>query len=1111
MNLEKIMTKLLIPIALFIFGLIYLTVNNVYAASSYLIDLGTGEYHITVTKDTTIEDISKILGEPKLVTESPFGGNAYTFYTDDEYSNYLYIETTDVGKIISFGSVDPTYKTSTYSYNDAYPYQASPTLQGLLVNNNSKIVAGVYYNRDEVNFYSSNNMFDYYESTYLSNPTKYLKEIGKQATVMYNAFSTVLGKPCSLEFNEEYFYINEQLKEFSSSLREYILDSNVQTNKFKMLGTVSKNIEINTSNAFLINPMNFARGALGTYNNFGEKTNVFIDYDVERKLLYAMAVTDDLLDKTNELPLTALEEEKIKDAQEWYQKSAESMEEDGDVLFEVEPVYSSPQTMLAGKLLHSKELAVLYYLNAIRAGGALPPLEYNEDAYTTAQHIANYMAYRYEYLGLDIEHLPPQVEGLSDEYYYTALGGGKGFAENLSRAALQTTPKAMLQHMNNLLDDRATLSSPFGHRTTILKPNYKYFGFGISSIMAANEFSGYQDSDVEVVAWPANGITAMEGLIDDRDTRFDWTVQFVKNYKVQDDTTATVKLLNDGTTWEFEKQEKTSSYWYQTDTDTLQSLNNKVVISDSSIYPQEGHIYEITLHNVLDERTNKLVDYTYRTVFTYLDSDNSPTNNTISNVEINNPTELEYDVKTGSYKIPLNEEVKLNASIDKEEAVQKILTWSSSNPDAVSVTQNGTLVASKESNIPVIITVYNEISETSDTISILPTDQYAGKTPISQCTFSDIVNKDYSPKEEEMEQDLVIKDGDYTLKEGIDYETTYEFEYDEDAKEKIRLTVTGIGDNYTESKQFVYSMKPIDMKMLDIVTTTTYNGKMQSPSITFDAPLFMIMYNHDNILDASYTSIVPEYKDAGTYTYAISARPREEYKYNRYNRKDLQFTINKLNLVNVTVTDVKDYKYTGKDITPEVTLTYDGYTLKEGTDYNLSYKNNKNPGTATIVLEGINNCEGTITKEFEITQSNVYDISFDYDNINVPLNTSTVIKPVITPNFDVNITYTSSNPSVATIDQTGTVTALKKGTTTITARATNGKSATITVTVTDYLMGDMNHSGRIDITDITVFVKVLYGMIDTNDYYLTVGDMNHSGRLDITDITVLVKTLYGLI
>ena len=286
---------------------------------------------------------------------------------------------------------------------------------------------------------------------------------------------------------------------------------------------------------------------------------------------------------------------------------------------------------------------------------------------------------------------------------------------------------------------------------------------------------------------------------------------------------------------------------------------------------------------------------------------------------------------------------------------------------------------------------------------------------------------------------------------------------------------------------------------------------MQSPSITFDAPLFMIMYNHDNILDASYTSIVPEYKDAGTYTYAISARPREEYKYNRYNRKDLQFTINKLNLVNVTVTDVKDYKYTGKDITPEVTLTYDGYTLKEGTDYNLSYKNNKNPGTATIVLEGINNCEGTITKEFEITQSNVYDISFDYDNINVPLNTSTVIKPVITPNFDVNITYTSSNPSVATIDQTGTVTALKKGTTTITARATNGKSATITVTVTDYLMGDMNNSGRIDITDITVLVKVLYGMIDTNDYYLAVGDMNHSGRLDITDITVLVKTLYGLI
>ena len=35
----------------------------------------------------------KVLGKSKLTTKSAFGGNCYTFYTDDDYNNYLYIET----------------------------------------------------------------------------------------------------------------------------------------------------------------------------------------------------------------------------------------------------------------------------------------------------------------------------------------------------------------------------------------------------------------------------------------------------------------------------------------------------------------------------------------------------------------------------------------------------------------------------------------------------------------------------------------------------------------------------------------------------------------------------------------------------------------------------------------------------------------------------------------------------------------------------------------------------------------------------------------------------------------------------------------------------------
>ena len=113
------MKKLKIFISILIFLGIAAFSNKAFALTSGdLISVGTGNYSITVNTNTSISDISKVLGEPKLETSSAFGGKAYTFYTDDDYNNYLYVETDESGKIISFGSVDPTYKTRTYSYGD---------------------------------------------------------------------------------------------------------------------------------------------------------------------------------------------------------------------------------------------------------------------------------------------------------------------------------------------------------------------------------------------------------------------------------------------------------------------------------------------------------------------------------------------------------------------------------------------------------------------------------------------------------------------------------------------------------------------------------------------------------------------------------------------------------------------------------------------------------------------------------------------------------------------------------------------------------------------------------------------------------------------------------
>ena len=65
---------------------------------------------------------------------------------------------------------------------------------------------------------------------------------------------------------------------------------------------------------------------------------------------------------------------------------------------------------------------------------------------------------------------------------------------------------------------------------------------------------------------------------------------------------------------------------------------------------------------------------------------------------------------------------------------------------------------------------------------------------------------------------------------------------------------------------------------------------------------------------------------------------------------------------------VNDQSYTGFALTPDVTVTAYGKTLVKDVDYSVSYVNNKNPGTATVIITGISGrCEGEITASFKIT------------------------------------------------------------------------------------------------------------------------------------------------
>ncbi len=70
-------------------------------------------------------------------------------------------------------------------------------------------------------------------------------------------------------------------------------------------------------------------------------------------------------------------------------------------------------------------------------------------------------------------------------------------------------------------------------------------------------------------------------------------------------------------------------------------------------------------------------------------------------------------------------------------------------------------------------------------------------------------------------------------------------------------------------------------------------------------------------------------------------------------------------ITNATLSYTTNHTYTGKYIKPKVTVKLKKKTLS-ASDYTVSYKNNVNPGTATVTVKGKGKYSGSVTKNFYI-------------------------------------------------------------------------------------------------------------------------------------------------
>ena len=146
------------------------------------------------------------------------------------------------------------------------------------------------------------------------------------------------------------------------------------------------------------------------------------------------------------------------------------------------------------------------------------------------------------------------------------------------------------------------------------------------------------------------------------------------------------------------------------------------------------------------------------------------------------------------------------------------------------------------------------------------------------------------------------------------------------------------------------------------------------------------------------------------------------------------------------------YTYDGKAKKPSVTVRYEEVVLVSGTDYTVSYKNNTNAGTATVVVNGIGDeHKGSKSVTFTIKKANA-KLIFAKSAI-TKKTTDAAFTNTLTKTTDGTVTFKSSNTKVAAVNSTsGRVTIKGVGKATITATASAGKnyaagSAKYTLTV----------------------------------------------------------------
>lgn len=222
-------------------------------------------------------------------------------------------------------------------------------------------------------------------------------------------------------------------------------------------------------------------------------------------------------------------------------------------------------------------------------------------------------------------------------------------------------------------------------------------------------------------------------------------------------------------------------------------------------------------------------------------------------------------------------------------------------------------------------------------------------------------NQTYSGKE--LKPEITLRNGQTIMEAGTDYTVEYE---DNINVGTAKIKLTGIG-NYVGERtvNFKIAALPISSGRISVepVPEQIYMGVPVTPELS-------LAYTDEDgevipLTENDFRVVFTNNNRAGT------ARATLTGLGNFSGSRVVNFTIaqHDIGADDIIVAEIPNQAYTGKQVTPAVTITCGEYTLNQKTDYTLTYANNTEIGTATVTITGRGNFTGTRTASFAIASS----------------------------------------------------------------------------------------------------------------------------------------------